>query len=237
VTRFATKRGGDVGRTEASVECPSRRLKLRLSPGRTDRARMLYAQMATAPSGATIVAPGPSLEDETVALRPAVRAAVACVLGLGRDHADVEDCTNETLRRALEGSRRLRPGEALRPWLLGIARHVAIDHLRARRRLAQRVVQSPDADSNAPSILDTVADPAPLADDQLDEARQRARVRRAIESLADGPKRALWLVHAEGLGYQDVALRLGVPLGTVATWIARGRRSIADAMREETTNR
>lgn len=199
---------------------------------------MLYAQMATVPGGETLVADAaaPSLQEEAAALRPAVRAAVACVLGLGRDHADVEDCTHETLRRALEGRARFRPGEALRPWMLGIARHVAIDHLRSRRRLAQRVVPSSPMDANGspmPSVVDTVADPSPGADEQLDHAQKRARVRDAIESLAEGPKQALLLFHVEGLGYQEVSQRLGVPLGTVATWIARGRRSIAEAMHEE----
>ena len=195
--------------------------------------------MATVPGSDPLVAGAASFsfEEETAALRPAVRAAVACVLGLGRDHADVEDCTHETLRRALEGRSRLRPGEALRPWLLGIARHVAIDHLRSRRRLAQRVVPSAapaDHDgSPVPSVLDSVADPSPSADEQLDHARTRARVRQAIESLAQGPRQALLLFHVEGLGYQEVSQRLGVPLGTVATWIARGRRSIAEAMHEE----
>ena len=167
------------------------------------------------------------------ALRSVVRAAIACILGLGRDHADVEDCTHETLRRALEGRDRLRSGEPVRPWLLGIARHTALDQLRARKRaLAHAAPESPDSAQQLDAI-DRIPDPAVPVDEQLDQADRKARVRAVIASLADGPRQALTLFHVEGLGYQEVAQRLGVPMGTVATWIARGRRSIADALQED----
>lgn len=198
---------------------------------------MLTARMAMVPGDApTADDPSRALEEQTASLRPAVRAAVACILGLARDHADVEDCTHEALRRAWEGRGRLHQGEALRPWLMGIARHVAIDHLRARQRMAHRMASPPAPGpdgSPVPPMVDAVVDPSPPADDQLSSARERARVRLAIESLSDGPRQALMLFHVEGLGYQEVSLRLGVPLGTVATWIARGRRSIAQALQEE----
>src|ERR1700747_1432479 len=74
----------------------------------------------------------------TAQLDPHVRAVVAAILRLGRDHPDVDDCTHEALRRAIEGRRRLREGEPLRPWVAGIARHVALDALRARRRQRAR---------------------------------------------------------------------------------------------------
>ena len=40
------------------------------------------------------------------------------------------------------------------------------------------------------------------------------------------------MFHVEGLGYQDIVKRLGVPLGTVATWLARGRRLLAETVGE-----
>src|SRR5947208_1419702 len=77
---------------------------------------------------------GLSLADETAALRGVVRAVAAAVLRLKPDHPDVEDCASETLRRAIEGESRLREGQPRRPWVIGIARHVALDMLRAKKR-------------------------------------------------------------------------------------------------------
>src|SRR5260370_36848155 len=76
------------------------------------------------------------LSEEAAQLQPVVRAVVAAVLREGPSHPDVEDCTGEALRRALEGGARLRDGEPVRPWVVGIARHVALDLLRARKRRA-----------------------------------------------------------------------------------------------------
>src|SRR3954447_16782576 len=82
--------------------------------------------------------PGDPFGEEVAALRPLVRAVIAATLSANRDDADVEDCAHETMRRALEGRARLRAGDPLRPWVTGIARHVALDMLRARKRARAR---------------------------------------------------------------------------------------------------
>jgi RNA polymerase sigma-70 factor (ECF subfamily) len=161
-------------------------------------------------------------------LGPHVRAVVAAVMRLGRNHPDVDDCTHEALRRALEGRDRLREGEPLRPWVTGIARHVALDALRARRRQRERTASAPDGD--APDPLDRVSDGAPSAFDRLATAEKRERIARALDSLPEGQRRALTMFHLEGLQYQEIAVRLGVPLGTVATWVMRARKSVAAAV-------
>src|SRR5512144_2508137 len=103
---------------------------------------MLQTAMNPASSRGGLSAAVAAFPQETAALRPVVRAVIACVLGQRQDHPDVEDCTHETLRRALEGRERLREGEALRPWVLGIARHVAIDARRRQRR--ERTIDEPE---------------------------------------------------------------------------------------------
>jgi RNA polymerase sigma factor (sigma-70 family) len=168
---------------------------------------------------------------QAAALRPLLRAVVAALLGEGRDHPDVEDCTHEALRRALEGYGRLRDGEALRPWLVGIARHVALDKMRERKRVRRRAApEAPEGEREA--VVERFGDPGPGPDEQALHAERRRLVQQALEGLGESQRSALLLVHLEGLSYHEVAARLGVPLGTVATWIARGRRSVADHLRE-----
>jgi RNA polymerase sigma factor (sigma-70 family) len=169
----------------------------------------------------------------TAELRPHVRAVVAAVMGVGRDHADVDDCTNEALRRAIEGRARLRDGEPLRPWLTGIARHVALDTLRARKRQKDRTAHPPHAgadDGSTPDLLDRVPDVGPTPFDRLADAERREAIGRALAALPEGQRRALTLFHMEGLQYQEIAARLGVPLGTVATWVMRARVRLAEAL-------
>lgn len=190
---------------------------------------MLSALMTTA-----LLAGQESVEvrQQTAELRPVVRAVVACVLRERPDHADVEDCTSEALRRALEGQAQLRG--PVRPWVLGIARHVALDALRARQKQRQRNVDVPeDAPSSTTALVDRLVDPSAAADEQMEAAERAARVRRVLATLPDGPRRALEAFHMEGLAYQQIAARLGVPLGTVATWVTRGRKAMAEALEDE----
>ncbi|AKV03256.1 RNA polymerase sigma-70 factor [Labilithrix luteola] len=194
---------------------------------------MFTALMTTA---AAAPAKAPERELETAALRPLVRAVVACVLREAADHPDVQDCTNEAMRRALESSATARG--PLRPWLLGVARHVALDTLRARQKQRARNVDMPDDTASESQlahrhVVERLVDPAAGADEQL-ELRERAlRVRRVLASLPEGPRTALSLFHLEGLSYQEIAARLDVPLGTVATWVTRGRKAMAEALEDE----
>src|SRR5262245_15882905 len=118
---------------------------------------MLAVQMG---STGTPLAAGPGFSHEAESLRPLVRAVAAHILRQNRMHPDVDDCVSGTWRRALEGRERLREGEPLRPWLLGIARHVALDAVRARQRAVRRTVPPPSDDSEE-SAVDRVPDSGP----------------------------------------------------------------------------
>ncbi len=175
----------------------------------------------------------PISPEETAALRQVVVAVVACVLNERRDHPDVEDCTHEALSRAFAGRSRLREGEPFRPWVIGIARHVALDALRGRKRARRYEAQVPaSADDSAPVWLDWVPDPTPGPEERTASAERAVRLEKALSTFPDEQRRALVLFHVEGVGYHDIAKRLGVPLGTVATWLARGRRLLAESVGE-----
>ncbi|HEY4120978.1 MAG TPA: sigma-70 family RNA polymerase sigma factor [Byssovorax sp.] len=167
--------------------------------------------------------------DDAAALTLVVRSVVAAVLGEPRDHPDVEDGTHEALRRAIEGHARLREGEPVRPWVIGIARHVALDMRRSRRR-ARREDSIGDESGDRPVLA--LVDPAPGPDERAWTAERTRRLDRALAALPDAQRDALVLFHVEGLGYVEIAARLGVAMGTVATWLARGRKAVAEALGE-----
>jgi RNA polymerase sigma-70 factor (ECF subfamily) len=164
--------------------------------------------------------------EEAAALSPIVRAVVASVLGERRDHPDVDDCTHEAIRRAIEGRSRLRDGEPLRPWMIGIARHVALDARRSRKRAR---MQDTTSASGEHSLVELV-DPGPAPDEHAAGAERARRVDAILSTLPAQQKEALLLFHVEGVAYQEIAARMNVPMGTVATWLSRGRKTLADAL-------
>lgn len=173
-------------------------------------------------------------KEETAALRLVVRSVIASLLGLGKDHPDVEDGTHETFSRAIEGSTRLREGEPLKPWVIGIARHVALDALRLRKRnLRERLDVSEEDSETTSSVIERVVDPSPGPEERAASTQRAQKLHVAMQLLSEEQREVLLMFHVEGLGYQEIAAKKGVPLGTIATWISRGRRTIAEALSED----
>src|SRR5581483_4764794 len=100
-------------------------------------------------------------QEDWLALRLIVRAVVARTLNVPVSHPDVDDCASETMRRAIEGRERLKEGEPLRPWVIGIARHVALDAIRAKKRQRDRHVEAPPDSSASIDMADRIPDSKP----------------------------------------------------------------------------
>ena len=133
----------------------------------------------------------------------------------GQDAADI---TQETFIRAFIHRERFELGRPLLPWLLTIARRLCIDDNRKMRPLAS-------------DTLDP-AEPRADAETALGSREELALVRRAHAALAEGPREAIALYHWENMSYEGIATTLGVPIGTVMTWLHRGRAQLRKALTE-----
>jgi RNA polymerase sigma factor (sigma-70 family) len=97
-------------------------------------------------------------------------------------------------------------------WLIAIARNRAIDRLRAGR--VSRHMEPIEA------AVD-LADDAPAADSTLASAQERARLHECLGGLADHERTALRAAFFDGNTYEELAVRMKVPLGTMKSWIRR----------------
>lgn len=97
-------------------------------------------------------------------------------------------------------------------WMATIARNRAIDRLRAR---GSRPTASLDA------AVD-VADSALPADQLIDLSDEARRVHAALETLDARHAAAIRSTYFEGLTYEALAVREGVPVGTLKSWVRRG---------------
>lgn len=164
--------------------------------------------------------------------RPQVENLVARILRRKKDDPDVQDCTNETFRRALE-PRELPAQEALVPWVLGIARHVSLDALRAEYRRRARTGASEPERAATTGNEDLVARLPDLTTDPESLAASRQGVRHleaALSCLPEQQRIALLALHVEGLSYREIAERMGVPVATIGTWVLRARQTLLEAI-------
>jgi len=132
------------------------------------------------------------------------------------DPGSAEEITQDVFVRAWERAGQYRPEQGtVRTWLASIARHRSIDQLRRQGARAEAQSVSWDEAEEGPSSM--VAGSNTQLEAEL--AMLRSEVRAAIAQLPEEQKQALALAYFRGHTQDEIAVALGVPLGTVKTRI------------------
>jgi RNA polymerase sigma-70 factor (ECF subfamily) len=135
------------------------------------------------------------------------------ILRIVIDRSEAEDVLQEVFITVWRKAAEYDPARASPiTWLATIARNRAIDRLRAR---GSRPTASLD-------LAAEVADETPGAEALAVASDEARRVHGALATL--DPKHAALIRAAffEGLSYDTIAVREGIPLGTVKSWVRRG---------------
>lgn len=137
-----------------------------------------------------------------------------------RDYQDIRDLTQETFIKAYRAIDRFRGDSAFYTWLYRIAVNAAKNFIEARNRRPHTVMEATDAEQLdvAPSLRDDSAPEHYLQRDQLQKV-----LGQAITDLPEDLRSALLLRELEGLSYEDIAIVLSCPIGTVRSRIFRAR--------------
>mgnify|MGYP005847958441 FL=1 len=165
---------------------------------------------------------------EEAALQQIFRRYAGAFLGLARrlglDSASQEDVVQEVFSKIWRNSREFDPRRAsARAWLLAIAHHTTVDHL---RRLGAR-----------PQALEPTVDESEAFDlpgPGLDEERHldRIRLRRALTHLEPAEREVIEMLFFQGYAHQEAALKLNIPLGTLKTRARRALNRLKEELRE-----
>ncbi|GAB4426444.1 MAG: sigma-70 family RNA polymerase sigma factor [Chloroflexi bacterium OHK40] len=108
-------------------------------------------------------------------------------------------------------------------WLIGIARHRAIDATRSRRERARAREQTIEQGA----VLETAGG----TDPELSDLDVREAVRAALDALPPAQRQAVELAYYGGLTRVEIAERLGEPIGTVKTRLRLGLLKLRDLLR------
>jgi RNA polymerase sigma-70 factor, ECF subfamily len=135
---------------------------------------------------------------------------------------DAEDVTQEVFFRVFRNLATFRADSgSLENWVVRVGRNLLIDHFRASRRF-RRFGGSYELESL--KLKDERCLPP---DRSLEGMEDSEALMAGLQSLQSDLKEAVVLRYIEGMSYQEIARRLGVPQGTIKSRINRGRAKLA----------
>jgi RNA polymerase sigma-70 factor (ECF subfamily) len=150
-------------------------------------------------------------------LLPHLDAAYNLARWLAGNEHDAEDIVQEAFLRAWKFFGSFRGGNP-RAWLLTIVRNAGYNLLAQRRGAREQALEAEDL----PEIEDTGANPEAL----LAEQANIETVRAAIVQLPLEFREIIVLREMEDYSYKEIADIAGIPVGTVMSRLARGRKML-----------
>jgi RNA polymerase sigma-70 factor (ECF subfamily) len=178
-----------------------------------------------APPAEPLPRPGDSFEAEALGY---VDSLYGTALRLTRNPADAEDLVQETYLRAFRFARQFERGTNLKAWLFTILHNA----FRNRRRDAFR--EPVTADSEAVERAQSAVGGGESPEELLLRETLDADLQSAVDAVPPQFRQAVWLRDVEEFSYAEIAGMLNVPIGTVMSRIARGRRMLYEQLTART---
>ena len=130
------------------------------------------------------------------------------------DLHEAEEVVQEAFTRAAARWSRLRDYDVPEAWVRRVAMNLAADRGRRLQRQARALLRTGPPPSVPPASVEAMA----LAE--------------ALRTLPMHQRQAIVLHHLVDLPVEEVAATLATPTGTVKSWLARGRRTLAARLGE-----
>lgn len=162
------------------------------------------------------------------------RPVFSLILRMVRDRALAEDLAQETFVRAFNAIASYDPAYRFSNWIFKIANNHTIDHLRRRRLDTVSIDGSPHASSGREAARTSLAlastERSPAS--YVESKELGSQIERAIGELRPEYRTAILLRHVEGYAYEEIADVMGIPLGTVKTYLHRARGELKERLAE-----
>lgn len=151
------------------------------------------------------------------------------IFRLVHDKELANDLVQETFMKAFSSLKTYRSEYRFSTWLYKIAANSSIDHLR-KKRIRALSLDNP-IQTNDGEIGFEVADYSHHPEREMVEREQAISIDEAISSLPRKYRQVIIARHQEEKSYEDIAVELGVPVGTVKARIFRARELLKKRLR------
>ena len=160
------------------------------------------------------------------------RPVFSIIYRMIRDREQAEDLAQETFVRVFNNIDRYDARYKFSSWIFKIATNLTIDHIRRKELNTVSIDGSRNATTaeqiEATSI--TIASPDENPEELLEAKELGEEIEVAIGKLRPEYRAAILLRHVDGREYQEIAEILSLPLGTVKTYIHRGRNELREQL-------
>jgi RNA polymerase sigma-70 factor (ECF subfamily) len=142
---------------------------------------------------------------------------------------DADDLTIETFGKAFQRLKQYTPAFAFSTWLFKIASNHCIDFIRKKRINALSLDRGLETEEGG-NIQFTVTDDAPDPIETLEKKQRIEMMRLVVSELKPRYRRLVELRYFEEYSYDEIALELDLPLGTVKAQLYRARDILSSVM-------
>jgi RNA polymerase sigma-70 factor (ECF subfamily) len=136
-------------------------------------------------------------------------------------HEEAEDLTQDIFLKVFRSLDTFDRRANFQTWLISVSRNLCIDHYRSVRKERETIDRDVDASALSPVAPDLNALTTLERNDRV------ALLKQALDELPPSLKTAVLLRDIQELSYQEIAVQLKLPEGTVKSRINRGRTELS----------
>lgn len=130
-----------------------------------------------------------------------------------------EDLAQEAFIKAFDKLDSYDSRYAFSTWLYKIATNKAYSHLRKRKHLPLYDAEQHQSDEDV--------------SEKVERREQQRKVRASVQRLSNHYRAVVSLYYWQGLSYEEVALAVDAPVGTVKTWLHRAKNELREDLGDE----
>ncbi|MGH7483938.1 MAG: sigma-70 family RNA polymerase sigma factor [Longimicrobiales bacterium] len=160
------------------------------------------------------------------------RPVFSLIYRIVRDREKAEDLAQDTFIKVLNAIDRYNPEYKFSSWIFKIAHNTALDDVRRKEIPTLSLDGSPHItnEEEAAARAPVVASHEPSPDALVEQNWLGGEIEAAIATLREDYRTAIVLRHVDDLPYEEIAQIMDVPLGTVKTYIHRGRKELRERL-------
>lgn len=164
-------------------------------------------------------------------LRKYRKSVYYMLLKMVKSNDDADDLTQEAFAKAFTSIKNFDSTYAFSTWLFRIASNNCIDYVRKKRLMTISIdqpIESEDGGSMQFDLRDHDLDPNEV---MLKQQRQKY-LKMAMDRIPESFRKLVELRYFEELSYEEISVKMEIPLGTVKAKLFRSRELLEDEMKK-----